>query len=191
MSRKHLLSAASLAVLLSLLIAPLAVSAHQQVEAGNYVVEYGWVNEPALANQPNALVVNFSAKDSGSASGDFKVDVSAVKIEVDYGGQSKVLALQPLPDGPAGQYTAPFVPTKPGQYTVKLTGKVTGSAGDSDLALSVNPEDVETVDAYAFPALAADSGSSAGLGLAGWLGIGGLVAGLAGLALGAAAFFRK
>ena len=309
MSLAILLRAAAAAVL-TLLIAPVAVSAHQEVNAGNYVIEYGWTNEPALVNQPNAVVVNISAaqasgsapsgsisllaptdnanvdgdkvdvnvkvagvdagaadsmhwhlyvddqvlamaplsqttvtvsglKDgmhtvkaalasvdhgdvgqpvqatimvSGSSSttdptaenvqllpaagntggqADFTVDVSNLKIEVDYGGQTKTLALQPLPDGQAGQYVAPFVPTRAGQYTVKLTGKISGSAGDSDVNLSVTPEEVAALDAYAFPALAAGDSGGGSFGLTGWLALGGLIAGLVGIALGALALTRK
>ncbi len=309
MSRTTLLRLAAAGLLLALLIPPLAASAHQAVDAGNYVVEYGWANEPALVGQPNAIVINISAKEAGastptgsisfvaptnmadvkgdkvdvsvkidgvdtaaagsgmhwhlkvddqviamtpldqttvtvsglsngmhtltaslassdhadvgqpvqtmievsgsSASSspaaqnvqpmdmpadmhmDFTVDVSALNVEVDYGGQSKSLELQPLPDGAPGQYVAPFVPTRAGQYTVKLTGKLNGSAGDSDVNVSVNPEDVDLVDAYAFPLLTTSDTSNTSFGLTGWLAVSGLVAGLLGLVLGIVALTRK
>lgn len=199
MARKNFLRLAAGLALTAALAAPLAVWAHTTVPAGgNYDLEYGWFNEPALVGQPNAVIVNITKHGvDADAPVDpnapaYSVDVSALKMEVDYGGQTKVLQLQPLPDGEPGQYLASFVPTKAGQYTVKFSGKLTGSEGDADVNLSVNPEDVETVDAYAFPALpAADTSNTNSFGLAGWLGVGGLVAGLIGIGLGVMAITQK
>jgi hypothetical protein len=119
------------------------------------------------------------------------VDVSALKVEVAYGGQTKVLQLQPLADGAPGQYVAPFVPTKAGQYTVNLSGKLTGSAGASDVTVSVTPEEVEPTTTYAFPTLPTEESNANSFGLNGWLALGGLIAGLVGLVLGILSFTRK
>jgi hypothetical protein len=199
MPHKYILRGLAALALTTLLVTPLAVWAHTTVPAGgNYDLEYGWTNEPALVNQPNSLILNISehgvdAADTPDPNAPaFTVDVSALKVEVAYGGQSKVLQLQPLPDGNPGQYVASFVPTKAGQYTVNITGKLTGSVGDADVNLSVNPEDVETVDAYAFPNLAAaDSTSANSFGLTGWLAVAALVAGLVGIVIGVVALTQK
>lgn len=121
----------------------------------------------------------------------FSVDVSALTVEVAYGGQTKVLQLQPLPDGEPGQYMAPFVPTKAGQYTLNLSGKLSGSAGDADVKLSVNPEDVEPVAGYAFPTLPTNDSSANSFGLTGWLAVAALVVGLASLGLWIFIYTRK
>jgi hypothetical protein len=307
MSRKVLMRLVAASALATLLIPTLIASAHQSVTAGNYVVEYGWLNEPALVGQPNAIVINIGPKETdasqaggsisfvaptnmagvtgdkldvsvkvngldaansgmhwhlsvdeqvvamvpidqttvtvsgltngmhtvtaslaapdhsaigqptqtmimvsgSSASGDpaaqdvqsmsmpadmnmdFTVDVSALKVEVAYGGQTKILQLQPLADGAPGQYVASFIPTKAGQYTVNLTGKLSGSNGDSDVNASVTPEEVEPLAGYAFPVLTDTGANSSSFGLTGWLAVAGLVAGLVGLALGAVALRRK
>ncbi len=176
--------------LLALLIVPLAALAHEETTIGDYVIEYGWLNEPPVAGQPNSLIIYISGQAEGidSQAEGINVDVSGLKVEVVYGGESKVLLLQPLADGAPGQFVAPFIPTRAGQYTVRLTGKLTGGMGDADANLEVQPEEVETADAYQFP-LAAQQQS--GLGLTDWLGIGGLVAGLLGLVLSIVALTRK
>lgn len=198
MPRKLILRALATAALATLLIAPLAVWAHTTVPAGgNYDLEYGWSNEPALVGQPNSVIINISKhgvdadEPADPNAPEYSVDVSGLTVEVDYGGQTKQLALAPLPDGEPGQYVASFVPTKAGQYTVKITGKLTGSEGDADVNLSVNPEDVETVDAYAFPTLPTSDASANSFGLTGWLAVGGLVAGLIGIVIGVVALNQK
>jgi|GEM_PF-1735917 len=45
-------------LLIGLLLSPLAVSAHESTPVGEYEVEYGWLNEPPIAGQPNAIVIN-------------------------------------------------------------------------------------------------------------------------------------
>jgi hypothetical protein len=198
MSRKLFRRLGAGLVLSALFITPLAVWAHTTVPAGgNYDLEYGWSAEPALVNQPNSIIINISehgvdVEDTPAPGApEFVVDVSALKVEVDYGGQTKALQLQPLPDGAAGQYVASFIPTKAGQYAVKITGKLTGSVGDADVNLTVNPEDVETVDAYAFPVIATTDSLANSFGLTGGLAVAGLVAGLIGIALGAVALNQK
>ena len=37
------------------LLIPLAALAHTEVEAGSYIFDYGWVNEPVIVGQPNSL----------------------------------------------------------------------------------------------------------------------------------------
>ena len=55
-------------ILLAALCLPLAVSAHETITAGKYSIEYGWLNEPPVVGQPNAVVINIgSAEGSGSA----------------------------------------------------------------------------------------------------------------------------
>jgi len=76
---------------------------------------------------------------------------------------------------------------------LKFSGKLTGALGDADVSTSVEPEEVAVSDPNAFPSVAAETqtASSNELGLAGWLGIGGLVAGLLGLVVSLVALTRK
>jgi hypothetical protein len=72
--------------------------AHTSITVGDYTVEIGWVNEPAIVGQQNAIVVNVS-----TTSDDQPVeDVSALTVAVSYGGQSKTLTLQPLGEDTPG-----------------------------------------------------------------------------------------
>jgi hypothetical protein len=117
------------------------------------------------------------------------VDVSNLKVEVTYGGETKTLALQPLGENTPGQFIAPLTPTRAGQFTVRLSGKL----DQTDItAVEVQPEEVQPVDIVAFPKTAeSESEDAGGLGLAGWLGIGGIVLGLAGVVLGGLALARR
>ncbi len=51
-----------LMLLVALLAFPTIAFAHQTVTAGDYDVEYGWVNEAAVVGQPNAVVINITPK---------------------------------------------------------------------------------------------------------------------------------
>jgi hypothetical protein len=311
MSRK-LMTVVAAALLLVLLLAPAIAFAHQTIQVNGYDVEYGWLNEPVIVGQANAIVLNISkpeaaaeagAMDMGAVSlsapadgavvqgdhvdvvaefsglsdtaesdgthwhlmvdgqsismvplhqtsvtitglGDGEhtleasladashdvlgvaakakitvtggaatnapaasgvealdtghdhpviamadVDVSNLKIEVTYGGETKTLSLQPLGEDTPGQFVAPLTPTRAGQFTVRLSGKI----DQTDITLvEVQPEEVQSADVVAFPKAAeAEESDSEGLGLAGWLGIGGIVLGLAGVVLGGLALARR
>jgi hypothetical protein len=292
MSRLLLRATVGLA-LLCLLIAPLAVFAHEEVDAGNYTIEYGWVTEPPTAGQANALVINFGPKlgettgtikitspaDDSTVQGDkvevtiavegfddhdaehmhwhlkldeqtlsmspisqttvtvsglsngehtieailagedhgemgepthtkiivegssatgsamvmdagemvmggggeeISVDVSALTVEMVYAGETTPLTLKPV-EGESGHYTADFTPARAGLYTLKISGKVSGSLGDSDVNVEVNPEEVSPGDTTAAPTTTASASDYTV-----WYVIGGLVIVAA---LAAAAFF--
>ncbi len=185
MSRK-LMSVLAVALLLTMLLAPAIVSAHETIQVNGYDVDYGWLNEPVIAGQANAIVLNIS-KPAAAATAD--VDVSNLKVEVIYGGETKALTLQPLGEATKGQYMAPLTPTRAGQFTVRLSGKI----DQTDITpVEVQPEEVQPVDVVAFPKAEDDEDSdSDALGLAGWLGIGGIVLGLAGVAMGGLALARR
>ncbi|MDR3575854.1 MAG: hypothetical protein P4L50_18485 [Anaerolineaceae bacterium] len=187
-----------IALLSSLLMLPGKASAHTTIIVGKYAVEIGWVNEPPIANQPNDVVVNVAGAPSegstpaaGSAPAPIdpaSIDVSKLVVTAEYGGQSKQLTIQPLGEDTPGQYIAPMTPTRAGVYTIHLTGMV----GDAVIDKDVQPEEVQTPDMVTFPRLPTDqSSSSSGLGLAGWLGIAGLVLGAIGAVSGMIALTRK
>lgn len=171
------------AVLILLLLIVLPASAHTLVSVGKYTLEVGWVDEPPVVGQRNALVVNVSSSDGSVKPQD--IAVTGLKVTVAYGGESKALTLQPLGEDTPGQYIAPLLPTRPGKYTVQLGGKL----GDTDVNASVQPEEVLEASSLEFPS--APQASSGGLDANGWLGIGGMVLGLAGAILGLAALARK
>ncbi len=98
--------------------------AHESITVGDYTIEVGWLSEPPIVGQQNAIVVNVSTSDGQPVE-----DVSGLTVAVSYGGQNKTLTLQPLGEDTPGQFIAPILPTIPGQYTLNLGGKL----GDTDV----------------------------------------------------------
>lgn len=196
MQRKTFLPASFLALLMVVLTFGIAL-AHTGVKAGNYDIEVGWVDEPAIVGQRNAVVVNVSDRTAQDAI----VDVSKLVVNITYGGQTKTLTLQPLSEDFKNQYVAPVMPMVPGEYTVQLRGTL----GSTAVNLDVQPEEVAPSDTLAFPSTsssgsAGDSPSAAegftsrpssnptGMGLAEWLGIAALLVSLTGVGFAFAAY---
>ena len=179
MSRKSFLIA-SVLVVVAVLFSFQSASAHTTIHVGDYDVEIGWVDEPPIVGQRNAIVVNVS----NTKSTDATVDISKLTVDVTYGGETKTLTLQPLSEDTTNQYIAPILPTIPGQYTVQLRGQLDTTNISSD----VQPEEVVSADTLMFPSAADSKPQASGLGWSEWLSIVALVAGLAGLILGWLAF---
>jgi hypothetical protein len=158
---KRLFLPASLLALTALLLTFGIALAHTTVQAGNYELEVGWLDEPPVVGQRNAVVINISDKTDASR----PVDVSKLVVDLTYGGQTRPLALQPLSEDAANQYVSPLLPTIPGQYTVELRGQV----GDgTQINVDVQPEEVMPADTLAFPAAAqAQAGVPPGTWLSG------------------------
>lgn len=279
MSRNAFRAASGLAIIL-LLVTPLAVFAHAEITAGDYTIEYGWVTEPVIAGQENAIVINVSTAEhshdeeggeahtdesmaaaisitapadgstvqgdqvevtvaiegldeqadshyhlyvddkmlimapidqptiivtnlsngphtikaalasldhaesgqaatatitveGSSASGEpsismlepddhghgeeVAIDVSGLKLEMVYAGETTVLILQPAEGGVPGQFVAPFTPERAGQYTLRITGTLKGEAGETEVNAEVQPEEA-TPDPNATTATPAQSG---------------------------------
>jgi hypothetical protein len=178
--KKILVSASLLAMLAAFFTFGLAL-AHTTVHAGSYDIEVGWVTEPPIIGQQNAIVVNVS----DTTSPDAVVDISKLLVNVTYGGQTKALTLQPLSEDTKNQYIAPILATIPGQYTVQLRGKL----ASTDVNLDVQPEEVQSSDVLAFPSVdSSKSAQNSGLKWSDWLSILAAILGLAGLGMGFAAF---
>ena len=154
--------------------------AHGGAELGGYALEFGWLNEPPLVGQPNGVALNFS---QDGAALDTILDVSGLQVEVRYGGQSKALELQPLNEESTGEFVAPFIPTRPGIYSLHISGTLAGESVETD----VEPEEVLPAESAQFPQ--ADSASAAPA--LSWIEISALALGLAGTLLGLLALVRK
>jgi hypothetical protein len=116
--------------------------------------------------------------------------VAGLTVQAEFGGQTKVLALQPLGESTPGQFIAPMTPTRPGTYTIHLGGGIGSIPFDTDVV----PEEVHTADLVEFPvADMTQSPTSPGgaMGIVGWLGIAGFVLGVIGVVLGVIAITRK
>jgi hypothetical protein len=180
--KKRFSITACLLALVALVTSYSIVFAHESVTVGDYTIEIGWVNEPPLVGQQNAIVVNVSTTSDEKP----VEDVSSLTVAVSYGGQNKTLTLQPLGEDTPGQFVAPILPTVPGQYTVNLGGKL----GDTDVKVEVEPEEVQAADVLQFPSVASAQ-QNADLGMMNWLIYLSLLIGLISLVLGVMALRKS
>lgn len=128
--------------------------AHETITVGEYAVEYGWLTEPPIAGQPNAIVLNVShaesheegsaaTEESGHSHEGAEVDVSQLKVEWTYGGETGTLTLQPVSEAKPGEFTAALTPERAGKYTLRLSGLI----NDTAVSAEVQPEEVLPVSA--------------------------------------------
>lgn len=171
---------ALLIVLFFVLISNQTVFAHVSVTVGNYELEIGWLDEPPIVGQKNAILVIVSDTSGGEAQP--VEDVSSLIVTVSYGGQEKELTLQPLGEDTPGQFMAPLIPAVPGQYTILLGGQLVDTSVDA----RVNPEEVAAADTLLFPA-AESSDQNADAAFAAWLTWLAVLFGLVGIGLGVTA----
>jgi hypothetical protein len=158
------------------------VLAHEAITVGEYTIEIGWLNEPPIAGQQNAIVVNVSRTSDEQP----VEDVSGLTVTVSYGGQEKLLTLQPLGEDTPGQFIAPILPTVPGQYMLKLGG----SLGDTPADVEVEPEEVEPADTLEFPSIESTN-QSASTAAMNWLIYLSLLIGLIALVLAVMALQKR
>jgi hypothetical protein len=131
--------------------------------------------------------VNVSSGDTSDPQ-NAQIDISGLIVDVVYGGETKTLTLQPLGEDTPGQYVAPILPTRAGQYTIRLSGNL----GDStNISGEVHPEEVQPAEVLEFPQAAGTQAQTGDLGLAGWLAVVGIAAGIAGLVVALVALRKK
>lgn len=170
--KKRFLGLAALFSFLALILNTQSVLAHESITVGDYTIDVGWLIEPPVVGQHNAIVLNVTTKSDGQP----LEDISALTLTVSYGGQEKSLSLEHGDDHSHGQFMAPIVPTVPGQYTLMIGGKLDET---TFVDVHVEPEEVQPADTLAFPNVA--STENAGFGLTEWLAVAGFVSGLAAL----------
>jgi hypothetical protein len=171
---KRIFWLASLIALVAMILDFQIGMAHESITVGDYTIEIGWLNEPPIAGQHNAIVVNVS-----TISDEQPVeDVSALTVTVSYGGQDKTLSLQPLSQDTPGQFIAPIIPTVPGEYMIILGGQL----GDTNIDREVHPEEVASADILQFPNVGF-SEQSASSGTRDWLVYSSILIGLIALVL--------
>jgi len=159
-------------------VRPVSAQIPTTIKIGEYQVEIGWLNVPPIAGQQNGIVVNVSESSDPDPDENGTIDVSALKVAVVYAGQTRMLALRPLGENTFGQFVAPVLPTRPGLYTVQLSGNL----GDlKNISAEVQPEQVVATDVLQFPPAVPSQSQTGSFGLTGWLAVIGMVSGLAGL----------
>lgn len=173
---------AGLLCLIALILNFQLALAHESITVGDYTLEIGWLSEPPIVGQQNAIVVNVSTTSDGQP----VEDVSGLTVAVSYGGQDKTLTLQPLGEETPGQFVAPILPTVAGQYTVKLGGTL----GDAAVDTQVDPEEVGSADTLQFPSVESAQ-PNADLGMMHWLIYVSLLIGLIALILGVMALRKS
>src|SRR5690242_3054682 len=95
---KRLFLSAGLLALIALLLNFQFVFAHESITVGNYEIVYGWVNEPAIAGQMNGVEI-FVNNTSGSEEQPVEEHVvHTLTVELTYGGETKILTLEPVFD---------------------------------------------------------------------------------------------
>ncbi len=132
------------ALFLALVVVGLA-SAHTTVTNGPYNVEIGWLDEPPIVGQMNAIIMNLSSSDGSSTP--VTASISGLTLTVSYGGQSKVLTLQPLGEDTPGQYVAPILPMVAGLYSVDVNGTLEAT----NVNVEVKPEEVQAPELSTVP----------------------------------------
>ncbi|HEX9013730.1 MAG TPA: hypothetical protein VF813_09450 [Anaerolineaceae bacterium] len=191
-----------------------SASAHQSFPAGPYTIEIGWLNEPSVAGQPNAIVVNVSGAGQGMAGMNMGtaqptspataptspagtpgaaavIDASGLVLNVFYGGQTKQLTLVPQAEDTPDNLMGVMTPSIQGKYTITLSGTLTGGSGPASVSISTQPEEVVGIEEVQFPSASAGSSAVAAGSAPAWLGYAGLAAGILGILLAVIALLRK
>lgn len=124
-------------------------SAHEHRTVGDYTFVVGFLNEPAVQDEVNAVSVRITkpVPDATPAAGEDEAAEAPVEgleltVEVILGDQKVTLPMEPK-WGEPGHYVAYFIPTQPGDYSFHVTGDVEGTAIDE--TFTAGPETFSTV----------------------------------------------
>ena len=116
-------------------------AAHAGAEIGPYTVILGWVEEPPLVGERNALFLEILEADAPVTGAEASLSLTVLD-----GGRTFSSNLNPGPDHP-GHYTAEIFPTVRGQYEVELTGTL----GETTFDHVLEPEEVFSAARLQFP----------------------------------------
>jgi hypothetical protein len=116
-----------------LLLAPSAmVFAHGSTTVGDYTLEIGFKNEPALQGVLNGL--ELVVTNTGTEQPVTGLEES-LQAEIIFGASKKTLELEPV-EGEEGAYTAAILPTEVGDYTWRIFGKIEDTPVDVSMTSS-------------------------------------------------------
>src|SRR5215216_4707424 len=108
-------------VLLAILVLTVSPTlAHEGREVGEYELVIGWRVEPAYTDLFNGPELQVLTEGTGEPVEGLE---QTLTLEVSFGPATKTLQLRPVPDEP-GHYTANLIPTRPGDYTFRVTGMI-------------------------------------------------------------------
>jgi len=129
-----------------------SVHAHTIDSVGDYRVEIGWMNEPVVSGETNAIEFYVSPLESDLELEDqiFKNGISGlkktIKIQLVYKDENIKLPLSPDHDIP-GKYYAFINPTVSGFYQANIMGTII----DTPISLSMHPPKVDERSYIEFP----------------------------------------
>jgi hypothetical protein len=169
-------------------LTPRRALAHTRIEVGPYVLLLGWVEEPVIVGERNALVLGVTKADEPVLGLE-----GTLELTVLYAGRTFIGNLTPT--GTAGIYEANIYPTVRGQYAVQLTGNIEDLAIDE----TIEPEEVLAANVLQFPEIQSDptvlqervSSLEGQLQTAYILAVVGVVLGLVGVLIGGFSLFRR
>ncbi len=141
----------SIFTILAILILGLPVtvaSAHGSTKVGDYQVEIGFINEPALQDEPNGLDLRVKNAVTNKPITGLE---NSLQAELIFGASKKALKIEPM-EGQDGAYTAFFIPTRLGDYTWHIFGKIENTPADITMTSSPTTfASVEPQGSYSFP----------------------------------------
>jgi hypothetical protein len=170
-------------------------SAHEKRTVGPYTMFVGFLSEPTIVEQPNAVDMRVQQGDGANAKPVTGL-AGTLKADVKFGDQTTTVGLEESDENP-GEYTGSFIPTAAGPYTFRIYGTIDNM--NIDQSFTSGPETFSVVESSAslqfpskVPAVAsvaqtANSAHSAAdsartLGIIGIVvGVLGLIAGVGGL----------
>jgi hypothetical protein len=117
------------------------VYGHTEIKVGNYTIEAGWSNEPALINNLNEIVISVVENDSPVRNA-----MKDLFISINYGGINKKLNFIPAEES-AGLYLADIIPSKLGTFSLNLKGAIGTQSINNDIPI----EEVEDAKKLTFP----------------------------------------
>lgn len=117
-----------------------SAKAHTRIEVGPYVIIVGWLNEPPIVGERNALVVEISKDDEPVIGVE-----SALDAELKFGPETLRVNLNPTTT--PGVYTAEIFPTVRGQYALRLFGSIE----ELEIDETAEPEELAPASRIQFP----------------------------------------
>ena len=132
---------------------PQSSLAHERRVVGKYQFVVGFLNEPALAGQPNGLFLRISLateatpateeEEAGGVPVEGAEETLTAEVIVGGGAAKKTLELEPE-FGQPGAYAGRFIPTLAGDYSFHIFGDINGDAIDE--TFSSGPETFDSVE---------------------------------------------
>lgn len=114
--------------------------AHTRVEVGPYAFVIGWLQEPPIVGERNALTLEITENEQPVTDAEATLD-----LEVLYAGRTWRVNMNPTQT--PGLYTATLFPTVRGVYTTRLFGTL----GSTDIDVELDPEEVLPASNLQFP----------------------------------------